>query len=659
MSKKLQALKDSEQEIYVIGASQDLICTALSLLWSLGRSPTALIGEGEGMQDSDTYGIPVLPLNAALAGKVSPTILLCSYEKVQIEKLVAKAENISAGPPVFWLPYDIERAYIEKKHSAVSVPKVEMLIGADIFPCGVLSRYRCFVERDYERMVEDIKQTASHAQAIKYLEIRTPSSLIDHEFVSFLKKIYVIDNVFSVTIRTDPYHKIYSDVLKELEQFILKIDFYNYPETSNNIKASFEGLAGHIPFSITERSIYPPQTVGYDERPLTIERLNKLIAEDLGVDIPNNSTDDREICFVNVSGGLGNQILAYLVACFVSENASKLIVIDDTQNHIIASNHEAGVKITRMASGLSQDNVMKAFPNHFAESAFLFERLELYENFPCEFRLFSELFSDSVRDILLKKLEQYACAAPLFSYLSTLNCKMTYYSDRYDYKRQLMNAKNHISIDRYYTDDARLSSSIWLTAPMKNSYYAQIYFTNFRLWDKANREWAKSKLKFPKFEDEYNQNIATQIMGCDSVVIHVRRRDLRSVNSNCNVQYTAYFKAAICAVKHLTEYSAKKYFVFSDDVEWCQAHEEEVGLDLISDDITYVDQNIGKSSFRDMHLMSMGKIMIFPPCSSFSFCAFILSATVEKYVSFQQYKKLCLSEISEEKRLSQLPQSAW
>ena len=114
-----------------------------------------------------------------------------------------------------------------------------------------------------------------------------------------------------------------------------------------------------------------------------------------------------------------------------------------------------------------------------------------------------------------------------------------------------------------------------------------------------------------------------------------------------------YFQTAIRAVSCLKEFPHKEYFVFSDETEWCQAHELELGLNLISNNVTYVDKNTGKNAFRDLQLLSMGKILVMSQ-GTFSLCAFILSHAVEKYTLFSDYMELKSSGVSAEKIQSEL-----
>lgn len=661
MPMSADSLKNREHNIYIFGPSEELSCAAVSLLWFLGLSPAAFIDENVQKEDRFLFGIPILSLQDALAHAETPAILLCSYNVASCQSIMEKVNRFVGKDVIFWSPYDIELAYAKEKRSGASLSKLQPLMGTDVFKLGTLSRYTCSVERDYESMLKDIRQVAAYSPAIKYLEIRTPSDLIDDEFTGFLELVCAIDNILYISIKTDSNCEIAHRILEKIKLVVLKIDFCRDPALVNHVPVDLNGLIGQIPFSYAEKDGCSLQTRCYDERPLTLAHLRNMIADDLGITLAEAPADNREICFVTVCGGLGNQILYYLAACLISEYSSKLIIIDDTKNQVIAScSEDTREKILQLRyDSLNREDVQKALQAEKAQTMFLYEHLELYDIFSCNLTLFSELFDPPIWAAILNKLDRYATRSPLFSYLSSLNCKMTYYSDRYTYNRSTIYAKNYISIDKYFMGPPNPSEHFWLTAPMKNSYYYLVTLTNFQFWNARNRAWARTKLKFPSIQDEYNQKLAVQIKESNPVVLHVRRGDMYYLNASSIPRPEAYYQAAIAAIRALDQFSPKKWFVFSDEIAWCQDHRHDLGLDLISDDmIVYAHQNTGKASFRDMQLLSMGKIMVFPPVSSFSFCAFILSDAVEKYVSYQNYKALYLSNLSADEIQSRLIQDA-
>jgi hypothetical protein len=84
----------------------------------------------------------------------------------------------------------------------------------------------------------------------------------------------------------------------------------------------------------------------------------------------------------------------------------------------------------------------------------------------------------------------------------------------------------------------------------------------------------------------------SDIINSDSVSIHVRRGDyvlLQNYHPPLSIEY--YFNA----IKYIG--NKKKYFIFSDDIEWCKRH-------FLNINATYIS---GLSDWEEMYLMSLCK----------------------------------------------------
>jgi hypothetical protein len=95
------------------------------------------------------------------------------------------------------------------------------------------------------------------------------------------------------------------------------------------------------------------------------------------------------------------------------------------------------------------------------------------------------------------------------------------------------------------------------------------------------------------FKDEMSlkaMKIVRQIDASNSVCVHVRRTDFLT-NSAFGVQDVDYFERAEKIIS--SRVSEPKYFVFSDDIEWCQHN-----LSFQSETI-FVDEDFGPRKFRD------------------------------------------------------------
>lgn len=111
--------------------------------------------------------------------------------------------------------------------------------------------------------------------------------------------------------------------------------------------------------------------------------------------------------------------------------------------------------------------------------------------------------------------------------------------------------------------------------------------------------------KFPKIipktndDMEYNRWLDTIMKDDQSVSVHVRRGDYLTESVNSAYQYH------ICSLDyylHAFEYILKrfqtaKFYVFSNDMEWCKRN-------IHMDGVFFVSCNKGENSWRDMSLMS-------------------------------------------------------
>jgi hypothetical protein len=94
--------------------------------------------------------------------------------------------------------------------------------------------------------------------------------------------------------------------------------------------------------------------------------------------------------------------------------------------------------------------------------------------------------------------------------------------------------------------------------------------------------------------------IADQIDATASVAVHVRRGDYVSLPSAATMHGAlplSYYRAAIEHVR--AQVTKPRFYVFSDDPDWCRAQ-----LPLGVDETIFVDHNRGDDAWEDMVLMS-------------------------------------------------------
>jgi hypothetical protein len=134
-----------------------------------------------------------------------------------------------------------------------------------------------------------------------------------------------------------------------------------------------------------------------------------------------------------------------------------------------------------------------------------------------------------------------------------------------------------------------------------------------------------------------NARIAEKMSNQDAVSMHIRRGDKISTSGNL-LNWASELKSykkiieLIWESDEFAKYKNKHLYVFSDDIPWTKAHQEELGLLIPSGgSITYVDWNHHYGSIHDMHLISLCKVVI---CSAgrFARTAACISKTVEYLV---------------------------
>lgn len=131
--------------------------------------------------------------------------------------------------------------------------------------------------------------------------------------------------------------------------------------------------------------------------------------------------------------------------------------------------------------------------------------------------------------------------------------------------------------------------------------YLRGYWQSTKYIEKYESE-IRNIFTFKKFRNRKNILFSKKIENNNSVSIHVRRGDFfknkKRIQRYGNICTNSYYKKAINIIKH--KINDPIFLVFSDDIDW--AKQNFTGSNFI-----FVDWNKGKSSYRDMHLMSLCK----------------------------------------------------
>jgi hypothetical protein len=138
--------------------------------------------------------------------------------------------------------------------------------------------------------------------------------------------------------------------------------------------------------------------------------------------------------------------------------------------------------------------------------------------------------------------------------------------------------------------------------------------------------------KFPKISenDIENKRIESLMLTKDAIVIHIRRTGhLKSERERNTNQYKISLQYVYSNLKH---YNDKHLFVFSDDIDFCIRNAVILGFDIAGDAISYINANYHYNNYRDMQLISLGKVIIYS-LGGFALCGALVSERVEYIVN--------------------------
>lgn len=177
----------------------------------------------------------------------------------------------------------------------------------------------------------------------------------------------------------------------------------------------------------------------------------------------------------------------------------------------------------------------------------------------------------------------------------------------------------------------------YLEQPYENVYYHAEWAS--KKWFSAYEEENLRELTFPVLSDKRNLEYADSIRGCMSIGIHVRRGDF--VDHGYDLPPASYKKGCMAVLERFPD---ARFFVFSDDLDWCRQHEEELGFRLAAH-ITYVEGNRTPYDYIDMQLLSMCRGIVRNEISSFSQVAGWLDRNLEIEIKIRGVSKEQLNAV--------------
>ncbi len=119
--------------------------------------------------------------------------------------------------------------------------------------------------------------------------------------------------------------------------------------------------------------------------------------------------------------------------------------------------------------------------------------------------------------------------------------------------------------------------------------------------------------------EEHNKYYMDKIQTSDSVSMHIRRGDYVTLGWEQPLEIQRKLIEEFVKLQS----DSGSLFVFSDDIEWCKEHQEQIGLNRFAHTY-FVAGNSNGMNYRDLQLMSQCKSMIMSN-SAFCYLAVLLN----------------------------------
>ena len=200
--------------------------------------------------------------------------------------------------------------------------------------------------------------------------------------------------------------------------------------------------------------------------------------------------------------------------------------------------------------------------------------------------------------------------------------RLTYYIPHYTlsrFFRRILPQKKTEYIERAaYQYDEKVFS-------VHGNCYFEGYWQSPKYFE-AYRSVIINAFRFPTFIDFDNMAAEKQMKAENSVVLHVRRGDYVGSVMYARICTLDYYRKAIETV--VKKIQSPRFFIFSNDINWCKNN---IVPMIQKYDVSFIDFNTGKNSYRDMHLISLARCCIVAN-SSFSWWGAWLNERNDKIV---------------------------
>jgi hypothetical protein len=157
-------------------------------------------------------------------------------------------------------------------------------------------------------------------------------------------------------------------------------------------------------------------------------------------------------------------------------------------------------------------------------------------------------------------------------------------------------SKKFIKSKLYYYSEKCIGFDTKMVDILEKYKYLDGFWHSYKYFD-GMESIIQKDFQFVAPISEYNQEIIEEMRVCNSIGVHVRRKDfLHKSNSHfVNLSDTDYYQKAIQYIDENVD--SPHFYVFSDDIEW-------VKNSLRLKNCTYVSWNSGVDSYQDMVLMT-------------------------------------------------------
>lgn len=489
--------------------------------------------------------------------------------------------------------------------------------------------------------MEDLKRTVSSVYGIKNLCLVIRSEELTDTVLNRIEEVIFHGVVGHMILVTDGKMQLVSGIGEHIQGLFFYVKVQRY--------CSMQFLEGLQHLNVLYEVVDFPdiffENPDVKDRNITEQLMYDAVKTFIGEKTDRKVFDQKKpILIVQLFHGLANQMLIYLFGRFLEKYSGKKVVFDDTILAIDISDPTAYMeRIGRWCPDFSSDKVEEIVnETKKRNSFFCFSRAEVAEVFRLPICLLSDYFNMESWQVYLHKVKrelmsEYAQPFPLGQILIKAGVDVTVMQDS-QMPVNFLNVSNCFCFDTHILGWPfdNMSVTKFIVSYNKSSYYMGVWtMGRIRDWLFNNREYVRKTFRFCIPEDERNTNYIKLIHESEAVMIHIRRGDFAKLGYSVNGQYV---KDSVTQIMKSDQTGNIKFFVFSDDLDWCKNNIEELGLDGYSEKTVFVEGNSGKNSYLDMYLMSLGKILIPSPNSTFSYMALLLSSTMEKCIDGLQYE---------------------